>query len=104
MFDLIQKTMLTGIGMAALTAEKAEQFAKEMAHQMKLSGEKGREFINEAVSRSEQHRKELERTVKDFAAKQLREMHVATSEDIDRLEQRLAALESKLAALEGRTS
>ncbi len=37
MFDLIKKTLLTGVGLAVMTKDKVEELGKEFASQAKLS-------------------------------------------------------------------
>ncbi len=36
MFDLIKKTLLTGVGLAAMAKDKIEELAKELAEKGKL--------------------------------------------------------------------
>ena len=44
MFDLIKKTLLTGVGLAVMTKDKVEELGKEFASQAKLSELEGKEF------------------------------------------------------------
>ncbi|MBN1488334.1 MAG: phasin family protein [Phycisphaerae bacterium] len=96
MFELIKKTLFTGVGLAALTKEKAEELAKELANTANLSADKGKEFVDEVVARSEKARKDLEETVQRHVAEQLKRMNVATHEDIATLAERLETLERTL--------
>ena len=63
MFDLIKKAMFTGLGLAVMSKEKAEAMAKEIAESAKLSTEKGQEFVDEVVGKSEKMRQEFEESV-----------------------------------------
>ena len=98
MIDLIKKAMLTGVGLAALTKDKVEELAKEFAKATQLSGEKGKEFVDEMVSRSEKARKDLEATVQRFTAESLKRLNVPTRDDIANLSDRIAELERILAS------
>jgi polyhydroxyalkanoate synthesis regulator phasin len=60
MFDIIKKTMLTGVGLAAMTKDKVEELAKELAEKGKLSEKEGRDLVDELLKKSEQARKDLE--------------------------------------------
>ena len=44
MFDLIKKTMLTGVGLAAMTKDKVEELAKELSKKGKLSEKEGKDL------------------------------------------------------------
>ena len=45
MIDLIKKAIYTGLGMAVLTKEKAEEMVKELSQQAKLSEAEGKELL-----------------------------------------------------------
>jgi len=47
MFDLIKKTMLTGVGLAGLTKDKIEKLAKELAKKGKLSEKEGKKLVDD---------------------------------------------------------
>ena len=72
MFELIKKTLLAGVGLAVMSKERAESLAREIAETAKLSSEKGQEFVNEVVGRSEKLRKELEQTIERVVSETLK--------------------------------
>lgn len=98
MMDLIRKTLLTGVGLAALTKEKAEEVAKELLKATELSGEKGKEFVDEVVARSEKARKDLESTVERLVGESLHRLNLPTRDDIARLQARIDELEQSIRA------
>ena len=53
MIDVIKKTMLMGVGLAAMTKDKVEEYARDLADSAKLSSEKGKKFVEEVVERAE---------------------------------------------------
>jgi polyhydroxyalkanoate synthesis regulator phasin len=89
MFDLIKKTMLTGVGLAAMTREKAEELAKELIKKGELSEKEGKELVDDLLKKSEQAKKDLEKKMKDMVKKALKKMDVATKKDIARLEKNI---------------
>jgi polyhydroxyalkanoate synthesis regulator phasin len=89
MFDLIKKTMLTGVGLAAMTREKAEELAKELIKKGELSEKEGKELVDDLLKKSEQAKKDLEKKMKDMVKKALKKMDVATKKDIARLEKKI---------------
>jgi len=95
MFDLIKKTMLTGVGLAAMTKDKVEELAKELSKKGKLSEKEGKDLLNELSKKSKQARKDLGKKVEDIVRKVLKKMDVATKEDIARLEKKIKHLEQE---------
>jgi len=95
MFELIKKTMLAGVGLAAVTKDKVEELARELTEKGEMSEKEGKELIDELLKKSEQARKDLETKVEDTVRKVLGKMAVATKEDIDSLSERIKNLEEK---------
>ena len=89
MFDLIKKTMLTGVGLAAMTREKVEELAKELIEKGKLSEKEGKELVDDMVKRSEKAKKDLDKKMENMVTKILKKMDVATKKDIARLEKKI---------------
>ena len=96
MFDLVKKAMFAGIGLAVMSKEKVEELAREIANSAELSSDKGQEFVQEVVGRSQKAREELEAMVNNAVKEALSKAEVASRADIAALEQRLAQIESKL--------
>jgi polyhydroxyalkanoate synthesis regulator phasin len=60
MLDLIKKTMLTGVGLAAMTKDKVEELAKELAEKEKHTEKEGKELVDDLLKKSEKAKKDLE--------------------------------------------
>ena len=95
MFELIIKTMLTGVGLAAVTKDKVEELARELIDRSEMSEKEGKELIDELLKKSEQARKDLEAKIEDIVRKVLGKTDLATKGDIDRLAERIESLEQK---------
>ena len=98
MFDLIKKTLLTGVGLAVMSRDKAEEMAREIAKAAQLSTEKGQEFVDEVVGKSEKMRKDLEETVQRVVNEQLKRTDLPTRDEVAQLRARLEDLERTLAS------
>jgi polyhydroxyalkanoate synthesis regulator phasin len=98
MIDLIKKSFLTGVGLAAMTKDKVEEVAREIAKTAKLSSDKGQAFVDEAVARAETARKDLEAAVQRVVNESLKKTDLPTREDIAALSARIERLEQALAA------
>ena len=95
MFDLIKKTMLTGVGLAAMTKDKIEELAKELTEKGKMSEKEGKELLDDLLKKSEQSRKDLETKVEGMVRKVLEKMDMVTKKDIASLEKKIKNIEKK---------
>jgi len=89
MLGLVKKTLLTGIGLAVVTKDKAETFVKDLVEKGELTENEGKDFISSILAKSEQAKKELEERVETIVNKVLGTMNVATKADIERLEKKI---------------
>ena len=63
MVDLIRKAIYTGLGLAVLTKEKAEELVKDLAEQAKLSEHEGKDLVDNLLKQSEQARNDFQSKV-----------------------------------------
>lgn len=96
MIDLIKKTLLTGVGFALLTKEKAEEMAKEIASQAKFSEQEGKEFIDSLMSQSEKARNDFQSRVEETVQTTLKKLNLATRAEVDSLKAQVAELTAKV--------
>lgn len=47
MFDIIKKVVLTGVGLAAMTKDKVEEVARDLAKKGKLTEKEGKELVDD---------------------------------------------------------
>lgn len=88
MFDLVQKALFTGLGLASMTREKLEELGKEVSAQAKLSEEQASQFQADLKARAQQAKSDLDAEV---------------DRRLDALVERLGLVRrSELAALEAR--
>ncbi|MBW1613859.1 MAG: polyhydroxyalkanoate synthesis regulator, partial [Deltaproteobacteria bacterium] len=59
MFDLIKKTILTSVGLAAMTKDKVEELVKALMEKGEITENEGEELIDDLLKKSEQARKDL---------------------------------------------
>ena len=95
MFDLIKKTVLTGVGLAAMTKDKVEELAKELTEKGEMSEKEGKELIDDLLKKSEEAKKDLEERIEGVVRKTLEKLNVATKKDIDRLEEKIKHLKQE---------
>ena len=95
MLDLIKKTLFTGVGLAAMTADKIEELARELVQKGELSEKDGRELVDDLLKRSEEARKEWEKRIKGLVQEIIEKANLATQEEVENLAARIERLEKE---------
>ena len=96
MFDLIKKTLLTGVGLAVMTKDKVEELGKEFASQAKLSELEGKEFVDHLLKQSETARKEFESRINSAVQKAVSGLNLASKDEVAKLSAKVEELAAKL--------
>ena len=96
MIDINNKTLLTGLGLAAMTKDRIEEFAKDLVEKGEMSVKEGKELIDELWKKSEQARKDLETKMEGMVQKAIEKLNMATKEDIAQLNEKIEGLEQRI--------
>jgi polyhydroxyalkanoate synthesis regulator phasin len=96
MFDLIKKSLLTGVGLAVMTKEKVEELGKELASQAKLSENEGKEFVDGLIKQSETARKDFEARINAAVQKAVSTLNLASRDEVTRLSAKVDELTARL--------
>ena len=94
MFDLLKKTILTGIGIASMTKDKIEELGKKISEESKLSAEEGKRLVQDLLKQSEKAKNNLEAQVQKLVKNALEKLDIPTRDDLNRLEKRIKKLEN----------
>jgi polyhydroxyalkanoate synthesis regulator phasin len=98
--DLAEKLVLAGVGAVALTAERADALAEELAARGGIGREEARAVVEELVGRWRSESMRLgERTGAGLSGV-FRELGLVTRDEVEELELRIAQLEHRLRLLE----
>ena len=92
MFDLIKKTMLTGIGLALKTKDEVENLAEELIKQGKLSETEGKKFLEEIKDKYEDSQKKLEKRVEKTVKELLKKADLVTADELNALKKEIREL------------
>ena len=87
----MKKVLLAGIGLTAMTVDKADSFVKELVKKGRLTVEEGKELEQELKRQSKEEAQEF---LNKLDAKKS-SVEYATKEDVKRLEEKLDALLSQ---------
>jgi polyhydroxyalkanoate synthesis regulator phasin len=96
MVDLIKKAFYTGLGLAVLTKEKAEELVKDLAEQAKLSEHEGKELVDSMMKQSEQARHDFQAKIDEAVLAVVNRLHLATKDEVASLRAKIDELSAKL--------
>ena len=96
MVDLIKKAFFTGIGLAVLTKDKAEEMIKDLTQQAKLSEHEGKELMDSLMKQSDQARQDFQGKVDEAVLAVVKRMHLATRDEVESLRARVEELSAKV--------
>ena len=95
MSDLIHKLIYTGIGLAALTEQKAQQIVAELEQKGEVSAADGKKLAQELVEKARNQRDELKKTISEEVDKIAGKLNWVSRADFDELKNRLDKLENR---------
>jgi poly(hydroxyalkanoate) granule-associated protein len=95
MFETLDKMMLAGLGAISMTRERAEKIFDEYVSRGKLEKESRTGFIKELMDTADRNRQELEKLISDQVRDTMEHLNMPTSDDIQRLEQKIDKLLNK---------
>jgi polyhydroxyalkanoate synthesis regulator phasin len=96
MVDLIKKAIYTGVGLAVLTKERAEELVKELSQQAKLSEQEGKELFDGLLKQSEHARNDLQSKLDDAVLAVVNRLNLATKDEVASLKAKVEELLTKL--------
>jgi len=95
MESLLGKFLLSGLGVLVLTEEKIEKFIEELTKEGEITQKGKKELLTEIIEKGEEKKKEIEGKIREKVENMLSQMNVATKNDMQKLEKRIATLEKK---------
>lgn len=96
MFELLEKTLLAGIGALSLTQRKTEELISELQKQFNLSEEKGRELLGKVESAARENQRKLEELAREEVRKTCVRMGLVSSEELEKLRLKIDLLEQQI--------
>jgi polyhydroxyalkanoate synthesis regulator phasin len=94
--DLIKKALYTGVGLAVLTKEKAEELVKDLTQQAKLSEQEGKELFEGLLKQSEQARTDFQTKIDEAVLTVVKRLNLATKDEVASLQAKVEELSSKV--------
>ncbi len=95
MFETIDKVFMAGLGAMSMTREKAEQIFDEYVKRGQAEQAARTGFGKEMMDTAEKTRKDLEKLVQEQVQDAVGKLHLATQDDLHRIEKKLDQLLKK---------
>ena len=92
MFDLIKKSMLTGIGLALKTWDEVEDLVNDLQKKGEMSESEGRKFLDEARKRYEDTQEKLEKRIESSVKDFLKKTQIVTTDELKELKKEIREL------------
>ena len=101
--ELLARPFLFALGAMALTGDKLRQFIEQAVARGEISTEEGKSLLSKLSERIEEEKRNLESRISEQIRNSLQGAGLATKNDFELLRARIDALESRLARLEAQS-
>ena len=89
MKNIIKKSVLIGLGIGALTKEKAQKFVKDLQKKGYMNAKEGKKLVKDMVTESVKTQKKIQTMVDVNVKKAMNAMPLATKKDLQALEKKI---------------
>ena len=96
MLELIEKVVMTTIGVAAITQKKAEELVAEMKERYKLSEEEGKNLVERIQAMAKENREKVQEMAEAEVQKVVDRLGLVSVDELERLKKRVQDLEARL--------
>lgn len=96
MFELIQKTILAGIGAATMTKEKVEGLVDELVKRGEVTSDQRPKVVQDLLTRVEESERMLEEKIQKSVEKAIGRLGIPTKAGLDVLNEKIDRLTKKV--------
>ncbi|GAB6082499.1 hypothetical protein JCM30471_14130 [Desulfuromonas carbonis] len=96
MIELLEKTLLAGMGALSLSQKKAEELIQELKQRFDVSEEEGKVLLSRLQENARENQQKLEELARGEVRLACERMGVVTHEEFDKLAKKVAQLEKQL--------
>jgi polyhydroxyalkanoate synthesis regulator phasin len=96
MFELLEKTLLTGLGAVSLSQKKAEELLQDLKDKYKVSEDEGKAFLDRVQGFAKETKEKVAEMAETEVKKVLDRVGLVPRDEFDRLQKRLDDLERRL--------
>jgi polyhydroxyalkanoate synthesis regulator phasin len=95
MLEILEKAVLTTIGVASITQKKAEELVAEMKERFKMSEEEGKNLVDRIQTIAKESREKVGEMAEVEVKKVVDRLGLVSREEFDLLAKRVQELESR---------
>lgn len=95
MLEMLEKAVMTTIGVAAITQKKAEELVAEMKDRFKLSEDEGKQLVERIQAIANETREKVTEIAEEEVRKIVDRLGLVSRDEFDRLAKRVQELESR---------
>lgn len=99
MLEIVEKTLLAGIGALALTQKKAEEVIEDLKERLNLTEEEGTKLRDKLLDAAKENQQKLEDLACEEVKKACERVGVVTEEEFSKLQKKVEHLEKQLKLL-----
>lgn len=96
MFELIEKVVMTTIGVAAITQKKAEELVCEMKEKYKMSEEEGKQLVEKLQTMARENKDKVREMAEVEVQKVVERLGLVSIDELENLKKRVQELEARL--------
>ena len=96
MLELLEKVVMTTIGVAAITQKKAEELVVEMKERYKLSEDEGKQLVDRIQSMAKENRDKVREMAEIEVKKVVERLGLVPVDELEQLKKRVQELEARL--------
>ncbi len=96
MIELIEKTLLAGMGAVSLSQKKAEELIQDLKQRFNVSEDEGKALLDKIQQAAKENQKKLEELALQEVKKACDRLGVVTSAEFEKLTKKVHQLEKKL--------
>lgn len=93
---MLKQMLYAGIGLAAVTKEKAEEVIAELIKKGEMSKEEGKDVLNTLMNRMQEESEKLKQKINEQVENTIKSMNLVRKSELDEVLQKLAELEKRL--------
>lgn len=98
MIEIIEKTLLAGVGVLSLSQQKADEFLEEIKQRLNISEEEGRALLDKIKAAADESRAKFEEIAREEVEKSFKRLGLVTKDEFDKLKKKITKLEKTLKA------
>ncbi len=96
MLEIVEKTLLAGIGAASLTQKKAEELLADLKERLNLTEEEGKNLRDKLQTAAKENQQRLEELAREEVQKTCERIGIVTADEFAALQKKVHQLEKQL--------